>query len=132
MHTADDPRPTHQWSDWQAALTALASARKGPRPRMARPPMWREPGDRPPDLEDFARLRTVLAAHDIVDETLVGLTRLARRNRGLGDLRPARLRLVRALRRHGLIPEAIGVVSTVSTVTIPGRGEVELRTMHCE
>jgi hypothetical protein len=94
--------------------------------------MWREPGDRPPELEDFTRLRAVLAQHGLVGETLEGLIRLARRDRGLGELRPARLRLVRALRRHKLIPAAIRVSSTVSKVTIPGRGEVELRTTHCE
>jgi hypothetical protein len=127
----DDPRPTYQWPTWQKALLALHNAGKGIKPRLARSSLWATPGARPPEIEDFTRLRTALAAHDVVGDTLVQLTALARQRREFDeDIRPHRLRLVRALRREKIIPESLRIRTSTTRVVVPGEGETTLRTTY--
>ena len=99
MLAADDPRPTHQWPNWREALKALATTNKGARPTLARSPMWRTPGDRPADVEDFIRLRKALIKLRIDGETLHELTRVALGLRKIGGLDTERVRVANGLRR---------------------------------
>lgn len=100
-----DRRPTYIWPTWRAALLALHRAGRAHGPRIARSSMWRTAGDRPPDLEDFTRLRAALVALQVDDTLLAQLTSVAKRDRPIGDLDAARLRLERGLRRLGVVGE---------------------------